>query len=229
MKKFNLALTIALSVMLASCNNSVQQNEEKEDKGAPEATSISQLQTAESLAIYGYDNKSALALANAADIILSIPPVETTVMKEQSEGDAATENAEKQEKNYNFSPTALLNAAKEYAADDEAMLSVIAQIAKKDDGTRRGVEALCDRVYANKTDVYTKTFRAGAKAEILVIGDGDTDLDLYIYDENGNLIASDTDYSDRCYISFYPRWTGSFTIKIKNRGNVYNNYCIAVQ
>lgn len=228
MKKNYFALTIALSVMLASCNNATQQSEEKEDKGAPESTSITKLQTAENLAIYGYDNKSALALANAADIILSMPPVETTMTQENPEGETPTEATEKQDKSYNFSPTALLNSAKEFATGDEAMLSIIEKIAEKNDGSR-GADAICDRVYAHQTDIYTKTFRAGSKAEVLVVGDGDTDLDLYVYDENGNLIASDTDYTDRCYISFYPRWTGTFTIKIKNRGNVYNNYCIAAQ
>jgi hypothetical protein len=47
-----------------------------------------------------------------------------------------------------------------------------------------------------------------------------------VYDENGNLIASDTDYTDDCYVRFYPRWTGVFRIKIVNRGGVYNNYAI---
>ena len=59
---------------------------------------------------------------------------------------------------------------------------------------------------------------------VTVIGDGDTDLDLYVYDENGNLIDKDVDYSDDCVVSFVPKWTGVFTIKIMNRGNVYNNY-----
>lgn len=228
MKKIYFVLIITLSVMLASCNNATQQSEEKEDKGAPESTSITKLQTAENLAIYGYDNKSALALANAADIILSMPPVETTITQEKPEGEIPTDATEKKDKSYEFSPTALLNSAKEFAAGDEAMLSVIEKIAEKN-VDHRGPDAQCDRVYAHQTAVYTKTFRAGSKAEVLVVGDGDTDLDLYVYDENGNSIASDTDYTDRCYVSFYPRWTGEFIIKIKNRGNVYNNYCIAAQ
>ena len=47
-----------------------------------------------------------------------------------------------------------------------------------------------------------------------------------IYDENGNLIDSDTDSTDECLCTFTPRWTGQFKIKIKNRGNVYNEYQI---
>ena len=62
--------------------------------------------------------------------------------------------------------------------------------------------------------------------EVAVVGDGDTDLDLYIYDSNGNLIEKDDDYTDTCYCSWTPKWTGAFTIKIKNRGGVCNYYTL---
>ena len=89
-----------------------------------------------------------------------------------------------------------------------------------------GHDTHTDRVIAQHTDVYTVTFPSGQEAWVYVSGDGDTDLDLYIYDENGNLIDSDTDNTDECLCTFTPRWTGQFKIKIKNRGNVYNQYQI---
>ena len=67
---------------------------------------------------------------------------------------------------------------------------------------------------------------AGEEAEVAGVGDGDTDLDLYIYDSNGNLIEKDDDYTDTCYCSWTPKWTGAFTIKIKNRGGVCNYYTL---
>ena len=70
------------------------------------------------------------------------------------------------------------------------------------------------------------SFVQGYLAEVAVSGDGDTDLDLYIYDSNGNLIASDTDYSDDCYVNWVPAWTGRFVIRVVNRGGVYNNYVV---
>lgn len=81
-----------------------------------------------------------------------------------------------------------------------------------------------EKVKAKTTDVYTKNFYRGETAYIYVKGDGDTDLDLFIYDENGNLIDSDTDLGDTCLCSFTPKWYGKFTIKVKNLGNVYNRY-----
>ena len=37
-------------------------------------------------------------------------------------------------------------------------------------------------------------------ARIVVLGDGDTDLDLHVYDENGNVMVSDTDYTNQCVL-----------------------------
>src|SRR5262249_8133800 len=76
------------------------------------------------------------------------------------------------------------------------------------------------------TDVYKVTFKAGETAKVCIVGDGDTDLDLYVYDELGNLIASGTGPKDREVVEWTPRWPGEFTIKVVNRGTVRNDYVI---
>ena len=83
------------------------------------------------------------------------------------------------------------------------------------------------RVFGKDYTDYTAKFWANELAEVIVIGDGDNDLDLYIYDANGNLIASDTDYTDQCVCRWVPSWTGAFTIRIVNRGAIYSNFAIA--
>jgi hypothetical protein len=84
-----------------------------------------------------------------------------------------------------------------------------------------------DSVRAGGTDSYRDLrFVGGEVARVAVVGDGDTDLDLYVYDENGNEIVRDDDYTDRCVVQFNPRWTGRFIIKIVNRGSVYNRYAL---
>ena len=62
-----------------------------------------------------------------------------------------------------------------------------------------------------------------------VIGDGDTDLDLFIYDTTGQLVAKDEDPpaskgggSDICRCQWTPRVEQEYTIKILNYGKVYN-------
>ena len=83
-------------------------------------------------------------------------------------------------------------------------------------------------VLANSTDVYHFTAKAGEETMVMVIGDGDTDLDLYIYDENDNLIDKDVDSDDTPICTWTPKWTGKFTIKIKNLGSVRNYYTLWV-
>lgn len=79
-------------------------------------------------------------------------------------------------------------------------------------------------VKANGTDRFEVSFNGGEMAQVTVAGDGDTDLDLYVYDANGNLVAKDDGSSDNCTCRWYPRWDGKFTIKVVNRGDVYNVY-----
>ena len=83
-------------------------------------------------------------------------------------------------------------------------------------------------VNAYSTDVFRVTFQGGQPAKLAIQGDGDTDLDVMVYDENGNLVAADTDPTDRCHVAWHPIWTGQFTIRVINHGDVYNNYVICV-
>ena len=94
-----------------------------------------------------------------------------------------------------------------------------------------GAEAATVRtsvVPGGTTDVWTETFVGGFKAAVVLVGDGDTDLDLYVYDENGKLITYSEGPSDREAVSWTPRWTGKFTIKVVNRSRfTANRYSIA--
>src|SRR5437016_4527949 len=83
-----------------------------------------------------------------------------------------------------------------------------------------------DRVQALTSDVYHMTFRGNEVARILVDGDHTTDLDLIVCDELGNVVASDMDLTDTCLVEWTPRWTGSFTVKVINRGGIYNDYVL---
>jgi hypothetical protein len=91
-------------------------------------------------------------------------------------------------------------------------------------GAVGGPRSNTTRVNARATDQYTIGFRGGEAARITVAGDGDTDLDLYVYDEFGNLIVKDDDNTDYCVVSWTPRFTGPFTVRVVNRGGVYNQY-----
>ena len=79
-------------------------------------------------------------------------------------------------------------------------------------------------VLANSNDIYEVKCYAGEECAVLVSGDGDTDLDLYIYDQYGNLVAYDDDTTDTMYASWKAKRSGIYKIKIVNRGSVRNYY-----
>jgi hypothetical protein len=85
------------------------------------------------------------------------------------------------------------------------------------------------RVPAKGLDTHSFTFRRGARVTITVRGDGDTDVDLFVYDENGRLVAKDDDLTDVCVVAFTPEETGRFRVEVKNLGNVYNEYRMEIR
>lgn len=199
--------------------------QEKTDTARPQSEAISQIRLANQLAKYGYENFSASALIEAARILSQI---ETQDLKSESftpgEGDESAKDSAKPE----FTPENLLASAREFADGDETLLALANSVQTDESANHRGLLGgpgrRVDRVAANSTDTYVLAFKYGVPAEIFVSGDGDTDLDLYVYDENGNAIVCDDDYSDDCYVCWTPAWTGKFVIKVVNRGFVYNQY-----
>ena len=200
--------------------------QEEKENATPATDAVAKIRLANELAKYGYENSSAIALIQAAEILAE---VETQALVAESfvagEGAAdAKENAKPE-----FTAANLIASAKELAKGDKH-LTALANKVKVQSSNNRGLVGgpgrTVSRVAAYGTDSYVLAFRGGQVAEIAVSGDGDTDLDLYVYDQNGNLIARDTDYTDNCYVCWVPAWTGSFVVKIKNRGGVYNQYVL---
>ncbi len=183
---------------------------------------MSALNLASELVRYGYQTQTAMPLIQAVQIYKRYPAKDEDKAK-TSEGTPGTSTLAKGQ-GVSFDETQLLADATRFAEGNKNLLALIDDARKASRGPVQGAIVHRDRVIANTTDVYNVTFRGGESAIVMVIGDGDTDLDLYIYDENGNLIDSDLDMTDNCVCTFTPRWTGNFTIKIKNRGSVYNNY-----
>ncbi|MDX2256990.1 MAG: hypothetical protein NW214_15865 [Pseudanabaenaceae cyanobacterium bins.39] len=65
-----------------------------------------------------------------------------------------------------------------------------------------------------KDDV-TLNLRRGTSYAIVGVCDNDCrDIDLELYDDNGNLVASDTQNDDTPVIRITPRWNAEFTIRV---------------
>lgn len=184
------------------------------------------LRVAAELSKYGYANKDALSLIQAARLSKQTGfSLEEKKKAEFEEMRPAPEEGKKGGQ-VSLDPAQLLADAKSMAGDDGVLLALIDDVNSNVRGAVGGPKYSRSSVNAGGSDIYNISFRAGELAIVTVIGDGDTDLDLYVYDNNGNLIDSDTDYSDDCVCTWTPRWTGNFRIKIVNRGRVYNSYVL---
>ncbi len=222
MKKFLLLLAVALFNVSAFA-----QDAEKKDAPAGEVSAEMQALTlAGDLVKYGYAQQSAVSLISAVEILQSVSTQELDAERQGESDDKAS--SEGKSGVMTFDIPQLLADAKELASDNSSLLAIITELegAQRHRGAVGGPKSAHERVLANSTDIYNIRFVGGRFAEVAVIGDGDTDLDLYVYDENGNLIVSDVDYTDNCYVSWNPIWTGNFKIKIVNRGGVYNRYVL---
>ena len=92
-------------------------------------------------------------------------------------------------------------------------------------GTLGGVYVLP----GSTTDVFTVTLRGGELTRVRVCGDGDTCLELRVYDEFGNLVASDTlGFGDERRALVIPKFTGRFKVKVANIGTMSNKYAIVI-
>lgn len=84
------------------------------------------------------------------------------------------------------------------------------------------------RLSANSYRIHNIRLNRGS-ADIILEGDGDTDLDLYVYDDNNNFIAKSECVCDSERISLTIYRTSIFKVKVFNRGSVYNDYYLTVR
>lgn len=212
-------------LMMVSSITWAQEIPSKPAAEGKESKEMTSLRMASNLVRYGYNQQEALPLVNALQILSSVQTQDFTDKKENAD----EKQPEAKESKLSFDIPKILADAKEMAAGDEHILALISNIEgdlKPHRGAVGGPKCHVDYVRAYSSDSYSCSFIANRVAEILVSGDGDTDLDVYVYDSNGNLIDSDTDWTDDCYLRWVPRWTGRYTIKVVNRGGVYNKYII---
>jgi len=180
------------------------------------------LQTANSLARYGYSVQSASALIGAAEIFAQIQTQPLGVQPQR--GQSATATVETPE----FTPATLLADARRIAGRDSTMIAWADEVQRSLNTRTRGAvggpKSAVDIIAGRDSHSYSIIFRGNEAVDILLIGNGTSDLDLYLYDGNGNLVDLDESNSDIARIQGSPTWTGAFTIEVKNWGNRANRY-----
>ena len=91
-------------------------------------------------------------------------------------------------------------------------------------GPVRGAVNVTRTVQGFRALVFKTGFHPGQPAVVVVHGDGDTNLDLYVYDSQRRLVAKDTGPTDRCRVSWTPQGDEPYTIRVVNRGGVPNRF-----
>ncbi len=66
-----------------------------------------------------------------------------------------------------------------------------------------------------RSTILRTTLYAGNDYRLVASGCEDSfDVDLAVYDEDGNLVGEDSDYTNLAVVAVTPRWTGTFYLKV---------------
>ena len=223
------AATIVLSLFIVAAatldGRGQSEDVNTSDKGEVAADeNIAYLMVSSELAQIAEDSRDAILMLAAARLEAMAVTEEETRSK-TSEGGTEGATAEPKPEDAD-----LYTLAAEFAGTNEQLHAVIEDSRSSSMAASRGRLGgpgdTTSSVLAYDTDVYQVEFRAGRLAEVGISGDGDTDLDLFIYDENGNRVCQDISFDDREYCSWTPRRTAPFRIEIENLGGVYNVYSL---
>ena len=230
-KSLLLALFVTSTLTFSAVADAAKEGRNTEKGGEVSQAQLDRaerLQLAASLAKYGMKARSADALILSAQLYGAAGSAELDATKSMEGSDRKGEA--KDGPAPSSDPEKLLDMASKYssASQDKRIEEVRAGLGAAK-GPPGGTKSGWHRVDAYTTDVFQVVLQGGEPWAVTVNGDGDTDLDLYVYDENGSLIESDTDGMDYCVCSGRARWTGPFTIRVKNLGSVYNDYFITVE
>jgi len=219
------SLILVFVLMLTSANLMAQEKGtlQVQKQTSPE---IEYMTLAKLLVQYGYEKQQALPLVNAAQILIDLSAgalkVESTKRGEGTGGN-------KEEADVTLDVQKLLTDAEAMAKNDKNMTGIIKSLREQTAASRGRVGGpgyVIDKVQAGQANIHEVSFVGDEAAEVAVVGDGSTDLDLYIMDENGNLIVMDESVGDECYVLWKPNWTGVFYVTVLNRGNVWNQYAL---
>lgn len=187
------------------------------------------IHTADQLVVYGYNTEQALPLIQALEIYnrFGVSDVPGSRVRESSTVDTTMYEPAKKESQVSFKIEDIIAAAMRFANGEESIQAMIKSV-----GTTRGRVGgpvrHHDNIPAHSTHIYRILFKGGEPVMVSLSGDGDTDLEMYIYDEDDNMVYDDAVFCSANEPIFTPKWTSRYKIKIVNKGNVYNRYVLSI-
>lgn len=172
------------------------------------------LSMAQTLYAIGVANGDALTVLTAAKLAATVDVKAGAEVKKETKGDAAA--AEEGAAGPATSET-MLATARELAGEDDLLISLIEDVeAAGSRGRVGGAVEWSSSLPPGQSDVWELSFFGDSPAEVAILGDGDSNLDLLVTDENGNTICNDVSTSDNVYCEFTPSWNGFFYVTVLN-------------
>ncbi|MEQ8435377.1 MAG: hypothetical protein RIA71_14170 [Oceanicaulis sp.] len=177
-------------------------------------TGVEQLALAQQLYQVAAENRDPLAMIVAARL-------RAGVSVEDRDYEAGSDDGDVEDGEIDFlTADDMFEEARILSRGDETLNGLIADAeAEQGRGRVSGPGRDTGFVRARSTTFYNLSFRGGERAAVYANGPGITDLDMYVYDQNGNTICRDIDYSDNMSCFWTPRWTGAFRVEVRNLGN----------
>ena len=180
------------------------------------------LQMSSELVVFGRQTKDPLALIVAARIMKALGSNEAN-HKPQGRTAEVTQKAGQP-----VSADSILGEVRELAKGDKIAALLIDETAAMASATfAEQPKVHQDTARPGEKDIYGVVFTGRQLAEAGVAGDGDSDLDLLVYDGNDNLVCRSDGASDREYCRWWPLSTGIFRIEVHNLGSAANLYRLA--
>ena len=188
---------------------------------ARQVRALEDITLAHRLAVYGTRERRPTALVAAAEILLANPGRPLVSIDPDTIAAAAIIP----------DPRRLLRNARALAAGDDRMLAIIQRLervaADVPRGSARGPRQLYGRVAGAEKREHVVEFRGREPAVVYVSGDGDSDLDVFVYDGAGQLVASATGPRDECIVRWTPDRQLPFRVEVRNVGGAPNWYWMA--
>jgi hypothetical protein len=184
--------------------------------------SIDRLSLARRMAEYGIDNQDALALVLSLNIYkgTAIGEFSTQLSSQTSTLETKTYMEYVRERQSD-----LLPRARQFAQGDTVLLAMVDDV-EAEIMRGAGGKVYVGEVALNRSSQITLDFSGGELAAVYVEGDGKGDIDLFVYDEDENLICVDTDTADAGLCKWIPETDGLFILKINDTSPVEREYVL---
>ncbi len=188
---------------------------------SPAVQAVETVRIADALAKYGDAKKDPMALIQAAKMKKEVGEQALTLSRK-----GVGEAGKKVSKAADYSVEGMLARAKTLAVGRADLVAVADDVSKSvARGAVGGPKSSRTVVKGGFTDQFVMKFEGGEPAAIQISGDGDSTLDLYVFDENGNRVCAAVGRGDDAICRWNPKWSGPFTVRIVNRG-IANEYSI---